>query len=440
MGGKVAAQGPAQPEATEKAGGEPSAPGSLRREIAVAGLLVIGAVVAEAVLEHTRFAHNLAFASNRFFQSGLRSPATAPVAIVDISDLPPTGPSVRPITSRKALGDLLTAIVRHQPKAVGIDIDFSPDEHGVIDHADTQFFDFCLRLEKSSGVPIVLGVDRTTGAAAHEWLINDQYRSLPATIRIPHQPRHMPSAIAGPDGAPPLRSMSAALAAAYGNKNAESDWLARAHGAIAPRLQRIGLIRQFSRREDHGITFDEFLVDYSSIESMFIVRTVSDCVLGDTALDEPFEDKIVLIGDVRGASDRFPVVGRETLYPGVMLHGAAATTLIRGALYEVTPWGGIALTFILITGVLAPVFVVRAYARTRGKKLWVTARLQGTLIVVATILAIACGGYLVRLTHVMWDGFFLAFFALAFHQPVEDLLHSAARMSKRMRSVLQEEE
>lgn len=396
---------------------------TLRRDIVTTLALIVLAVLLEFIVEHTQFAHHLAFASYRMLQQGLAS-SPAPITIVDISALPS-----EPTTSRERLQDLLVAIVSHDPVAIGVDIDFGPSERGSIDPRDPLFFDFCLRLSRRT--PTFLGVERTTGGTAAQWLGNARYQSLATTIVIPHDTRRMPYTISGPDSAPKLRSMSAALAQSYGEKPP---------GAITARLERAHLITRLKPHVQGGLTFEEFLVDYSAIESLFTIATTSPDVLRDSAFDRLLRGRIVLVGDFAGAADRFPVPGRNGAYPGIALHGAAAHTLASGPLYDVTHLGRVVLTATLLVLVLGPVVAARAWSRARGKKLWITQRLQGTLIVVLTLVAVVCAGLLVRVTHILWDGFFLAFFALAFHQPVEDLMHAGSRLFTHLRAGLEAEE
>jgi hypothetical protein len=81
-----------------------------------------------------------------------------------------------------------------------------------------------------------------------------------------------------------------------------------------------------------------------------------------------------------------------------------------------------------VCAVLIPALIARAMGLRIAK------RLQGTLIVLLTVGAVACAGAIVRFTHIVWSGFFLAFFALAFHAPVEDLLHMIASNLRRSKA------
>jgi CHASE2 domain-containing sensor protein len=400
---------------------------ALRHDVATTIVLILLAVLLEAIVGHTRFAHHLALASYHMFQEELASQST-PISIIDISDLRPK--RLDQATSRPQLQELLLAIATHNPKAIGIDIDFSPEKGTYLDPADPSFFDFCTNFPNATGIPLSLGVGRATGGSSADWLGDAKYQQLAASIVVPHDTQRMPYAITDPSGAR-LRSISASLAAAYGEAKSRpiTGWLERMH-----------LISRFSERRDAaGLAFDEYLVDYSALDSLFTVRTASPELVRDQAFDRPFRNHIVLIGDVEGATDLFPVPGRERLEPGVKLHGCAVHTLVAGPLYGVTHVGGVVLTATLIIAVLAPVVAVRAWSRARGKKPWILERLHGTITVLLTLAALVCSGIIVRTTHVIWDGFFLAFFALAFHQPVEDLVHAAGKVLARVGDSLKSE-
>ena len=116
-----------------------------------------------------------------------------PVQVVDTSDLPlvPVGrPGGRElVTSRKPVEQLLREIVPYGPRAVGIDIDFSPDEYGNwITLEDYNFFQSCLQLEKEhTPVQIFLGVYRTQTARPDNWLKMREFKSLAASIFVPNE-------------------------------------------------------------------------------------------------------------------------------------------------------------------------------------------------------------------------------------------------------------
>jgi CHASE2 domain-containing sensor protein len=389
---------------------------ALLRDLRKALLLIAVAVVLELGLEHTRFARELAHASHRFLHGTLTT-SGVPIVLVDITEL-----ASKPLTPRHALQDLLIAIARHKPKAIGVDIDFAPDEQGHIDPDDPQFLDLCLRLRNESGVPIFLGVARTAAAPAEAWLGTEKYQSLAASILIPKDTRKLPFALRAASDQE-LRSLSAALAHAHGS--------AFRPGPIAATLERWGLIESLSRRSVQDIAIDEFLVDYSAIESFQTIRTISADFAGDPANERIFKGNLVIVGDVDGARDTFTVAGRDKTYPGITVHASAATTLINRPLYEVTHSGRIVLTIVLLVAVFFPVIALRTWARARDKQWSSTESLQGVLILGYTVLAVIGAGLFVRFTHIIWDGFFLAFFALALHGPIEEFLHMVAGLMKR---------
>jgi len=386
---------------------------------------IVIAVIVEMAIEPLSVAHELAYASYRLFQSGLvvDDPVDdVPVTLVDISDLEDTLG-----TPRQPLQDLLMAIVLHQPKAIGFDIDFSPEAHGYSDPYDPQFFDLCLKLKEASSVPIFLGVGRTVGATAPEWLGSEKYQSMAAAILIPKHARRLPHSIVRGES-DNLGSMSAALARAY-SPVPEAIGLTRL-------LARIGVIEDLSRRKQGDLTLDEFLINYSAIDSIPKVESTSAEFIANRAMKPFFENKLVIIGDGERARDKFTVPGRDKTYPGALVHASGAITRINGPLYEVTHWGRVVLTVLLLAPILGLGIAAREWTRRAKRRPKIAETLEGALVFLSTIVALISVGLFVRTTHVVWDGFLLAFFTLALHHPFQHFFHTCAGVLKRMKAEL----
>jgi hypothetical protein len=112
-----------------------------------------------------------------------------PVVVVDIGnltrvDVGDLGPAVTP---RAALIDIVTALAQQNPKAIGIDIDFSPVDGAYVEN-DKIFFGVCDAIRAGSaaqpGVPIFLGIGRTQSQDPALWL-PDAPKSLAASITKP---------------------------------------------------------------------------------------------------------------------------------------------------------------------------------------------------------------------------------------------------------------
>jgi CHASE2 domain-containing sensor protein len=124
-------------------------PHSVFREL-VFGLAMIALVVFLKIqFEHTDTGQWLRLATYDLLQTRLAEPKSAlPVAVLDISELPS-----QPQTPRRNLRELVAALKACEPRAGGVDIDFSPDPAHPLSPADRDFFDLCLQA-KREGVPV----------------------------------------------------------------------------------------------------------------------------------------------------------------------------------------------------------------------------------------------------------------------------------------------
>lgn len=400
---------------------------SLFRDLLTVLVMIGVAVLLESIIERTSLAHQLSLASYGFLQERLSSSA-AGITLIDISELKPQVVPGRldPVTPRTPLRTILLAVANHRPKAIAIDIDFSPDARGYVHPDDPVFLDFCLRLREARGIPIILGVGRRSVWPTPEWLGESKYQPLAATMIIPNDLRRLPHSIRAVAGAAALPSISAAI---VGPPSRDASSLAQ---SVRNGLSAMGLIEQFSAHDRKEFTVDEFLIDYSAITTFTQFSTLSEA--GINAVGSHLKDNIVIIGDGRGnnAADMYTVMG--TSYPGMFLHAAAAYTLMHRPLYEVTHRGRIVMTAVLLGIVLVPPAIVAAAARRFEKKMWIEERLSGTLTAALIVGGCLLGGVLIRSTRILWDGFILSFVALALHRPVEDSLYGIQKLLPHLRA------
>jgi CHASE2 domain-containing sensor protein len=389
---------------------------------ALKGLVLIAVITTiDHAIESTTFGKQLELASYNLLQFQLSPDEDPPVTVVDISDLQQEdvshdGRTVR-ATPRDALREMIVAIVEQHPKAIGVDIDFSPDQSGLLP-PDSGFFEICLQIGQVTGVPIFLGIDRTLGAPRAQWLGGERFEGLAANIRIPGDSRRMLSLIAV--GGDSSRSMSLALAIAYGRE--PTGWVAR-------RLTDWKLVEPVTRESPEvALALEHFLVDFSSLETLERqrLRTTNPALLRDSSQRNRFEGKLVLLGDATKATDTFLVPGRERPYAGVYLHASAAYTLIKAPLFELTHLGRLAIPVASLVAILVVIVWSRLlYANT--SQTVAVRRLQGVLTLLVVVASILGGVLFVRFTRVIWSGFLLALAFLAFHPSVERLLEGAWR-------------
>jgi CHASE2 domain-containing sensor protein len=134
-----------------------------------------------------------------------------------------------------------------------------------------------------------------------------------------------------------------------------------------------------------------------------------------------------LLGDatLSKATDTFVVPARDQPYPGVFLHAAAADTLIKEPLYEVTARGRIVIDLVLSVGILLTIVLIRMGQRYKQRQGIDVHRLEGVLTLLVVVLAVVAGVIFVRTTRVMWDDFFLALTMMVFHPSIEQHGESA---------------
>lgn len=392
------------------------------------GVLFIVIVMAINFLleEYTDFARHMKLMGYNYLQTKLSSEAP-PITIVDIGDLPPQnvlddGEMVL-ATPRDQLKQIIEAISEQHPKAIGVDIDFSPTDLGYVLSSDPAFFESILELRKQTGVPVFLGAHRTITRPADEWLGSRRFAPLAANILVPQHNHEMLYAFKDENQheasskEEPSRTMSALLAAAYleGNTTATEHW-------IHQFLTRLKLAHRFSEKPlVSGPSAEAFLIDYGAIDSIEKIETTNPVVLRDTSNRKKLEGKIVLIGDatIGKATDTFVIPAHDKPYAGILVHASAAYTLIKAPLYHLTHIGHIALDFLLSGFVLLGIVLIKYRYREAEQRDMTAVKWRGRLTLVVVLTAIIVGVVFVRITRIMWDDFFLALLLLVFHPSIE---------------------
>ena len=419
----------------------------IRRDLLKGLLFILIVLSIKLLIERTTFGKHLELMDYGFLQTQL-SRERAPITIVDISDLAQKdyvvkGQIVR-ATPREPLQEMIQAIAEQKPKAIGVDIDFSPDEKGHALPREPEFFQFCLDIHKQTGVPVFLGIKRTIGDPAAQWLGDERYEDLAASILVPRDTRRMVSLIRVEEETKPeererrittIQSMSSRLAVAWGR---QPDRFAQAL------LLRLGLLERISEKHlDYGVSPEDFLVDYSALDSIEKVSATNAAALRDGSRRDRIFGKLVLIGDATlgKATDLFPVPGRaQELYPGVFLHASGAYTLIRAPLYELTRSGRLVIDLLLSGVILGALVLIGLFYGDPQSRERATHRLRGIFTLVVVIVAIVIGVIFVRITRIMWDDFFLALILLVFHPSIEDRAESLWKKLTRRNQPRAEEE
>ncbi|HEV7373964.1 MAG TPA: CHASE2 domain-containing protein [Pyrinomonadaceae bacterium] len=383
------------------------------------GLLVtVCLVLLKIYIEHLPIGHKLELLAGELLQDQLSAvdEDKLPVVVVDISKM--RGGKAGEATPRDQLKALTEAIAREHPRAIAIDIDFSPDGQGWIVDDDDQFFDHCLWLKKMRGVPIFLGVHRTMAEPAYVWLGAEEYQGLavaliayPDTTRLPLWMQVK--------GETRLPTLSTALAEAYrGGRLPEPPKLIR--WAIETRTERHADTDYSSGPQ---LIMANALVNYSKLEA---IKLSTLPIISPESIAESgrlFKDKMVIIGDVDKATERYNVIGREETVPGVYLHACAAYTLVKEPLYELNQWVRIFLDF-LISGLLIGSVAWFRYRHHQDHHSQEWRNRRAKFICWAVPIILLVGLSMVRLLGILWLDFILVVFALLLHPGAETRLES----------------
>lgn len=387
-------------------------------------LTVFALIVVKTAFEFTplgEFAEDKAYTAllGRF---SARGTTTRPdVLVIDISGIPPVPRKIRQtdmITPRQPIKDLISVLTELHPKAVGVDVDFSPDDE-LIDPDDPSFFQWCLDRSRQTHVRISLGVLRSAVGGDKEWLADDRYMRLAGFIGIENAPgwgdhwsdRATYWLVAS--NRQPLRSMSAALAG--------MDVIELMHGNT--RYSRLSWAMKPTS-----------IIDFAPL-----TRIKEDALYADLPIDanyfrkqaDKIRDRIVLLGDLRPENcdpkhdnDCFYVTGIKTPVHGVLLHACATMTILRGKpISELTLAGRICIDLILAAVVLGCVYGavwLRAQLRQPvGKLEHILKDVIFTFLVMifVVVIALVCVGY----TSILWTDFMVVTVVL-FVQLIVDII------------------
>src|SRR5918911_2432441 len=194
----------------------------------IVGLLITLLLVqVKDLIEQHPIGYRAKILAYEFLQGLLRSvdENRLPVVVADIGQMPGGKPD-QP-TSREELIKVVEALSDKKPRAIAIDIDFSPNERGWQHINDPAFFDFCLKTKKEKNVPIFLGIYRTQREQPDTWLGLEKYKELASSMVILRDTSRMPRWIQAEGVSEPLPTLSAVLAQSYRKTLPEPPkWLA----------------------------------------------------------------------------------------------------------------------------------------------------------------------------------------------------------------------
>jgi CHASE2 domain-containing sensor protein len=381
-------------------------------------LLSIILIACKVAVEKTDFGEQLEQMTYNMLQARLlssRSSKDLKVAVVDINDLPLVqvnrGNRVLSVTPRKPLREIVEAVVQQNPEAIGIDVDFSPDEHGFVTQEDPDFFQFCL----NQHIPIFLGVYESLAQGPDKWLGQPEFKQLAAYITVP-KPQGAEGAVRMVERIQPagVSQSCPSLAAALANtlRPAAPHWLGWA-------------IVRVSQKRTSEFSASEFLIDYSGLETLVRDRVPVSDATDLSKHENTLQGKLVLIGRAtpEQTSDQFVVPGRGEPVQGVYIHASAAYTLLEAPLYRMTQLGRLSADLLVSLAVFGTIAVIRWLYSRRTRSELATHRMHLVLTSLAVVTVIVLGHFLVQTTRLMWTDFLLVIGALLIHSPAERLFY-----------------
>lgn len=412
------------------------------------GSLLLCAVLSvseDFVLENTaarQFAYDLI---QRRLSQGRRA-ESLPVVVVDIEDVKLDD---KQATDRVVLAKLISELASADVRGIGIDVDFSPDDNGFISRSDPGFFCFCRDLQegkiiRGATVPVRLGVHRRAAGASFQWLGEEDFKDLAASIVMPEDPRLQPAAIRLKQDSQDVAPRVVDPRVQSENKLVALPSLAKALNDAAPdkpaaRPQPLTSLRsrvatQLATRQLAVAEVIDFAVDYSAVdlleESRLFVKnpaerpqtnltcesvTIPDMpALLSEGEKERVRDRFVLIGIGRAVGgDRFVVPGSSEIKmrAGIYRQASALLTLREGMLWTIKENIGLPISI----GIVLLVFAVRfTYRLFEGPP-----RLEHLLLILAALLVMGAAVVLVPYTRVFWDDSVVVALIILAHHPVE---------------------
>jgi CHASE2 domain-containing sensor protein len=393
----------------------------------IKGLLLVGILlIVKWGVEHYPVSQRLEESVYDVLQLRLSSNLDAKalkVIVVDITDMKMNRhPYDRKydFTDRDELQDLVQKIAAEQPSAIGIDTDFTPYSNQRAQ--DLRFLDFCLSLKKSEGsserLPVHVGLNEAVALGPDLCLAEQRFGVLAAFVGFPNVGenefrRRIVEYLEVPyeNEAKQKRVWKCpSLAVAVAQKAVKPPWpvIAWATNAVTP-------------KQSYDYKSTEFMIDYSPLEALEN-NTVPLPDLDSYLHKNYFRDKYVLIGRgklSKDTGDKYPIPGRPgNSHAGVYVHACAAYTLLRGPLFELTSKGRVVFDIILALSVMLSVAAVR-YKHRRETQLVAHQRVLTFFTLLAVLVTIGVGFFMVNMTRLMWDDFFVVAVSLLLHRSME---------------------
>jgi CHASE2 domain-containing sensor protein len=371
------------------------------------GLLASAALLlGTSAFEHTDAGHFMDNQAYMFLLRGMPEFSDVPLPqVFDINQIPGTEKSP---TSRKELKALIEALADKAPRAIAIDIDFSPSADRLMTPEDPDFFEFCLRMTRDRGIPIFLGVNRTRNEEPKRWLGFSRYQELAAAGFARNDDPRLSRWVTSGHDPNRLPTLGEALAHTYQTKPMEPPrWIA---WALNPT--------------------DEVLVNYSKLRQM---ESESKPLTNASSVQEytdQLQNRLILLGDVRLATDKVQVPGQRDLVPGVFAMASLAYTLALAPFFEFT-----FLVRIALDAGISLVLVIGLYRICRTRTNVAREKRARRFLIGTTVVVLVAGFILVRLFGIMWLDFLLVPLALLLHPGIKEWLRGRFKLPRKIPNV-----
>lgn len=362
------------------------------------------------ILEHLKYAQFFDSLAYKWLTWGMSSftGSSLPVVVVDIHELPggKDGP-----TPRGELRALLETIVAAHPRAIAVDIDFSPDVKGWMTPDDPAFFDFCLDTMDRTDIPVLLAVYRSRHAAPKPALGLPQYQRL-AAVGMGRRD----------DATRAVRWVG--LQHSASGLPTLGEALAQATKGYAPGFS------SDSRFLEPVAPTDDILVNFSKLDELKTQTIPWKRGASIASATARLKNRLVILGDAENSTDNFIVPTETDVVPGVFVIASTAYTLVGEPLFELKPAVRVTLDAVISTFLICGLCYL---CRTRKTE---AAKRQAFWFITTTIFLVLFLGFaLVRELSIMWLDFILVVLALFLHPSVEEKLSKWVGRRRRGRHV-----
>lgn len=397
---------------------------------AFGSLVIIALIVGgKSQVEHLGFFRLFDIYGHSLIQKDLvGDPGDSPpeVVVVDIHGLKastPIGEDLSPsedFTPRAELGKVVEAIALHNPRAIGIDVDFSKDDHGMNPEGTENFIAKAASL--SGKIPVILGVDRQKDNVEDLWLFKPEFKSLAATISL----ATTSSEFSDYTQAPLWRKNDNAKAELPGFGARLGAYIKGAPPA-PPANTWFFEYTYHVRDEKKGIELGLFNINTGSL-GRIVDRVISYHEAISPHARARLVNRVVILGEATESADTFPLWGiRRDPVPGVLIHACAAETRSTHFFAKPSHYGRIVLDLVFSGIVLGGVVGIRLF--TRGK---VGSHMAQTAMTAISVFIIIFLGYtLASYARLLWTDFVIVALSLVVHPFFEELFHGIFHLVKR---------